>query len=159
VRNFLNIRVLIGAGLVGVCMFAVLLAFLSASRQDQLNISAGTPILNVIPAPTTTPPSPLASPTLSLTPTQVVPPPPISGTITIGAYVQITGTGGDGLRLRVDPGLDGTVRFMAIDSEVFQVLDGPLEIDGYIWWFLQAPYDVIVQGWAVSNYLILVQNP
>jgi hypothetical protein len=77
----------------------------------------------------------------------------------VGAYVQITGTGGDGLRLRADPGLDGEVRFLALESEMFQVMDGPRQEGDYSWWFLVAPYDEKVKGWAVANYLTIVQNP
>jgi len=51
------------------------------------------------------------------------------------------------------------VRFLAIDGEVFQVMDGPVELDGYTWWLLQAPYDPNVQGWAVADFMIVVQNP
>jgi hypothetical protein len=79
--------------------------------------------------------------------------------IGVGAYVQINGTGGDGLRLRSDPSLEGEVRFLALEAEVFQVQDGPQECSGYIWWFLVAPYDEKVRGWAVSNFLTVVQNP
>jgi hypothetical protein len=77
----------------------------------------------------------------------------------VGAYVQITGTGGDGLRLRADPGLEGEVRFLALESEIFQVTDGPRQEGDYTWWFLVAPYDDKVKGWAVANYLTIVQNP
>lgn len=84
---------------------------------------------------------------------------PGEGMISVGAYVQITGTGTDGLRLRESPGLDGKVKFIGIEAEVFLVQDGPREADGYTWWFLTAPYDDTVQGWAVSNYLSVIQNP
>ena len=61
--------------------------------------------------------------------------------IAIGNYVQITGTEGQGLRIRKDPGLNGEFEFLAYDSEVFVVKDGPREVDGYTWWYLVAPYD------------------
>jgi hypothetical protein len=77
----------------------------------------------------------------------------------VGAFVQVTGTSGDGLRLRAEPGLIGEVRFLGLESEVFQVKDGPRQVDEYTWWFLAAPYDESVQGWAVGNFLALAQNP
>ncbi len=77
----------------------------------------------------------------------------------MGAYVQITGTGGDGLRVRAEAGLKGAVRFIALEAEVFQVTDGPQEADGYTWWYLVAPADESRQGWAASNYLTVVQSP
>ena len=79
--------------------------------------------------------------------------------IAVGAYVQISGTGGDGLRLRTDPGLDSEVRILGAESEVFQVEDGPKDVDGFTWWYLVGPYDASRRGWAVSNYLSVVQNP
>jgi len=158
-RNLLNLKVILGAVVVGLCMFGALIALLSTSRGMQPNLVDGTAVLYVIPAPTFTPPAPLIPPTEIPTPTQPIPAAPPSAAISVGANVQITGTEGDGLRLRVDPGLNGTVRFLAIEAEIFQVMDGPIELDGYIWWNLQAPYDATVQGWAVANYLIVVQNP
>ncbi|MFZ5809416.1 MAG: hypothetical protein ACOY16_09075 [Chloroflexota bacterium] len=118
-----------------------------------------TAIIVVIPAPTYTP-------TLPPSPSQVVggelensETPRIGADISLGAFVEISGTQGDGLRLRSTPGLGGEIQFLAYESEVFRVDDGPKEADGYIWWFLVAPYDESVRGWAVENYLTVVQNP
>jgi hypothetical protein len=158
-RNLVNLRVLVGSLLVGMCLFAALIAMLSRTRSAQPIPAVETAVLFVIPAPTATYPAPISSPAATPTSTASIPQPPQSGMITRGSYVQITGTGGDGLRLRAEPGLNGTVRFLGIEAEVFQVIDGPQEVDGYSWWFLQAPYDVNVQGWAVANYLVLVPNP
>jgi hypothetical protein len=63
------------------------------------------------------------------------------------------------LRLRSEPGLNGVVRFLGLESEVFQVKDGPRQVDDYTWWFLVAPYDASIQGWAVGNFLVPAQNP
>jgi hypothetical protein len=79
--------------------------------------------------------------------------------VDIGAFVEITGTGGDGLRLRAEPGLDSDVRMLGGEAEVFQIRDGPREADGYTWWYLVALIDETRNGWAVSNYLAVVQNP
>jgi hypothetical protein len=46
-----------------------------------------------------------------------------------------------------------------MDDEVFQVKDGPKQVDNLIWWFLQAPYDTTRNGWAAANYLTVIQNP
>ena len=73
--------------------------------------------------------------------------------------MQISGTGGDGLRLRTEPGLESEVRMLGLEAEVFQVKDGPREVDGYNWWYLVAPVDTTRRGWAVANYLAVVQNP
>ena len=158
-RGMINLKVLIGGVLVGVCLFSALLIFLSSARQEQPGVVAGTAVLYVIAAPSATPLIPATATAPSPTPTNAIPAAPANGIIAIGAYVQISGTGGDGLRLRSEPGLAGTVRFLAIDGEVFQVIDGGRDVDGYTWWRLQAPYDPTVQGWAVANYLVIVQNP
>jgi hypothetical protein len=77
-----------------------------------------------------------------------------------GTLVEINGTGGDGLRLREKPGLNENVRFVALESEVFLIKDGPQEAGDYTWWLLEAPYDSKIQGWGVANYLTPVtQDP
>lgn len=120
--------------------------------------TAPAPTLIVIYAPSATP---TASPTPRVTPTPTlnVPPPPPPGVLAPGAYVQISGTGGDGLRLRADAGLNAEVRFLGFESEVFRIDDGPREVDGYVWFNLVAPYDETRTGWAVSNFLAVVQAP
>jgi hypothetical protein len=79
--------------------------------------------------------------------------------LAVGAYVQIAGTGGDGLRLRAEPGLQSRVLFLALEAEVFLVTGGPRDADGYTWWYLEAPAEKSRQGWAASNFLAVVQNP
>jgi hypothetical protein len=99
------------------------------------------------------------------TPTQIEKPtssqqaPPPSGDIVIGDYVQVSGTGGDGLRLHNSAGVSSEVRYIAIEAEVFIVKDGPIDVDGYLWWLLQDPYTDNAVGWGVGNYLVIVQNP
>jgi len=63
------------------------------------------------------------------------------------------------LRMRSRPGLEGEIRFLGYEAEVFHVTDGPQSADGYTWWYLVAPYDESIQGWAVANFLAVVQNP
>jgi hypothetical protein len=110
--------------------------------------------LTMIPAPTHTsdaPPTPTFDPnvTPTLDPTR----------ISAGGYVQITGTDGEGLRLRAAPGLAGEDLFLGFDEEVFQVRDGPQQVDGYTWWYLVAPYDENRAGWAAADFLAVVPSP
>jgi hypothetical protein len=109
--------------------------------------------LTVIPAPTFTP-----TPTRVLETLTPTPPQSIDG-ISIGSYVQISGTEGSGLRLRSGPGTSNPPRFLGMESEMFQVVDGPKESDGFIWWFLEAPYDPGRSGWAAASFLTVVNNP
>lgn len=115
---------------------------------------APTAALTVIAQPTWTPtPSPTPTSLAHGTPTPIPPLAPGPGEIAVGRFVQVSGTGGDGLRLRTAPGLQAPVRFLAREAEVFRVADGPQPGDGYTWWYLVAPYDPQRAGWAVANYL------
>jgi hypothetical protein len=79
--------------------------------------------------------------------------------IGVGSSVQISGTEGSGLNIRENPGVATQVLFVALESEVFEVVEGPVEQDGLTWWRLITPMDAARSGWAASNYLTLVSNP
>ncbi|MBV6394442.1 MAG: hypothetical protein HFACDABA_00006 [Anaerolineales bacterium] len=141
--------------------FACLLTFITwigfaltaAPRSD---LEAAPAVLTLIPAPTSTPlftATPTRDPLAQLTPTLP------ANYITVGSYVQISGTGGDGLRIRSAPNLAGQFLFLGEDSEVFKVEDGPKDADNYIWWYIVAPYDVSRAGWAAANFLSVVPPP
>lgn len=109
-------------------------------------ISAATPTNLVIPGQT---PIPSATPTLD---------PSKYGGIGVGQYVQINGTGGDGLRLRSGAGTDNPPLFLGYESEVFLVQDGPKEAGGMIWWLLVSPTDETRKGWASARFLALINR-
>lgn len=160
IRPYLTRRVILAAILFATALFIIMLAFILVSRPEPQGVANSTAVIAVISAPSATP-SPSPTPDVTITPTQDIPPSPAPGMIGIGAFVQITGTGGDGLRLRTGPGLENQVGFLGLESEVFSVIDGPEDVDGYTWWLLEAPYDEGQKrrGWAVSNYLQSIQNP
>jgi len=109
-----------------------------------------------IPAPTSTPRIVLPTEMIVETSTPaVILPPDVIG---IGAYVQVTGTEGSGLRMRSDPGTNSEERFVAMDSEAFLVIGGPVEQDGYNWWQLEAPYDKTRTGWSADAYLTRLES-
>jgi hypothetical protein len=89
----------------------------------------------------------------------LVTPTPDPNTISVGGYVQISGTEGEGLRIRSAPGLTGETVFFGGESEVFIVRDGSQVADGYIWWYLVAPYDETRAGWAAADFLAVVPSP
>lgn len=76
--------------------------------------------------------------------------------IGIGIYVQISGTEGQGLRLRTEPGVNSKIRFLGYESEVFKVVEGPTDADSYTWWKLEAPYDSTRTGWAAATFLQVI---
>ena len=78
--------------------------------------------------------------------------------IGIGKYVQITGTGGAGLRFREGAGTTFTTKFLANESEVFKVIGGPVTADDIAWYQLVAPYDEARQGWASAEYLVIIEG-
>jgi len=152
-RNWLPL--IIGFIITILVLFAVftLLIFLPNQQKTDDNIA----LITVIPAFTSTP-------VVGLT---IVPTPTVEITETIvnnykfqlGEFVQITGTSGEGLRLRSEPGRSFSVNFIGLDAEVFEVIDGPVEADGFIWWYLEAPYDKTRNGWSVDEYLQKVTVP
>ncbi len=157
--NFLTPGVFAGAIVVGGLLFAALVLGLWLTRPSPTPKGPATAVVKIIPAPSSTPLVPTSPPIPTPTPTTPITIPPVSGVIQVGNYVQVTGTGGDGLRVRAEPGLQGKMVFLAIEAEVLRVDDGPREIDGYTWWHLVAPYDEKLQGWAVANFLVAIQNP
>jgi hypothetical protein len=162
-RKIFNPLVIIGALLIGIILFGAAVLLIWYSRPVPVPRPPATPVMVVVAAPTAThtplPPTPTPVITPSVTPNPLMPPAPAEGVVAIGAYVQISGTGRDGLRLRMEPGLDGRIRFLGLESEVFIVRDGPQQVDDFTWWYLTAPVDENRAGWAVSNYLEVVQNP
>jgi len=158
IRRLISPWVVLGGIGMALLLLVVFLISIFTLRAKPERWPSGTAVLNLIPAPTDTIPAP--QPTAMLTPTtSELPPPPGGIGISLGALVQISGTGLDGLRIRTDPSLQGQIKFVGIEAEVFQVKDGPREADGYTWWLLVAPYDETLNGWAVGDYLEIIQNP
>jgi hypothetical protein len=154
VRELVNKWVILGAlGLAGVLLLITAAAIGLTSARQASNVGFVPANVTVIPAPTGTsgaPPTPTIDPFAS---------PTSPAGIAIGNYVQINGTEGQGLRIRAEPGLGGEFQFLAYDSEVFVVQDGPREVDGYVWWYLVAPYDETRVGWAAADFLTYIPEP
>ena len=153
-RPFLNRRVILGAiGLAGGLTLITAISIGLTSARPSGDVGFAPADLTVIPASTATSGAP---PTATIDPFA---PTPIPTGITIGNYVQIKGTEGEGLRIRSEPGLNGEPQFLGYDSEVFIVKDGPREMDGFVWWYLVAPYDETRAGWAAADFLSYVPSP
>jgi hypothetical protein len=149
--------VLIGALFFGGLLFLIVVFLVTISRPSQKPVGVVTAALTIIPIPTNTlTPIPTAESNLpDSNEAQTLPP----GDFEIGSFVKVRGTEGAGLHLRSDPGLDSEPLFLGIEDEIFKIEAGPQEEDGYIWWFLVAPFEAGRNGWAVSNYLEIIQEP
>ncbi len=154
--KIINRWVILGAVVIGLLLliFSLMIGFgFTAPEQNAPDLQVAE--ITLIPGPTSTPrivPTPTLDPAMATAT-------PIPGEIAIYGYVQISGTGGDGLRVRSEPGLAGEQLFLGFDTELFQVTDGPVESDGYTWWYLLAPYDPTRSGWAVADFLEVVETP
>jgi hypothetical protein len=153
-RQLFNKWVILGAlGLAALLTLITAISIGLTTARQNAEIGFAPADLTVIPAPTSTssaPPTPTIDP---FAPTAAP-----TG-IGIGNYVQISGTDGEGLRIRSDPGLNGNFEFLGYDSEVFIVQDGPREVDGFVWWYLVAPYDETRNGWAAADFLAYIPAP
>jgi hypothetical protein len=143
----------VAAGIVAV----VLLLGLGAETRTALVARQGAaPVVVRIPRPSATP-TPQATAVPTPTPTSEVLAP--SGPFALGDLIEVYGTSGNGVRLRSAPSLDGTSIGLGMDSDVFQVQQGPVEAEGHVWWYLVNPYDTSREGWAVGDYLRPLQQP
>jgi len=157
--RILNLWVIGGGILLAILGIGGAYAALQMLREPPAVSALPTAVMTVVPAPTNTPRVviPTIAPTVTATPSEAAVLPPENPSLVVGAHVQVKGTGGDGLRLRAEPNTSSALRFLGVETEVFEVKDGPREADGFTWWYLVAPMDPTRAGWAVSNYLELVQ--
>jgi hypothetical protein len=157
-RDYFVVWVLLGGLILGAALFAIFGLLVFSMRPTPAD-SAGvtTPVVTVIAAPTLT--------LMAAIPTEIQPTPKsettatprIGGEIAVGMYVKITGTSGEGLRIRSGPGTQSSMLFLGMDEEVFLVKDGPRDANDLTWWYLQAPYDEKRSGWAASKYLVVIK--
>jgi hypothetical protein len=153
-RQLFNRWVILGSCLLAgflLLVTAVSIGLTSARQNSQVGFTPAE--ITVIAAPTSTSSAP-ATPTID----PFAPTPAPTG-IALGNYVQISGTEGQGLRIRSEPGLNGNFEFLGYDSEVFVVKDGPKQADGFTWWYVVAPYDETRAGWAAADFLTYVPAP
>ena len=149
-KHFTNIWFFVFAGLIALVLLLIVLFTGWVLPPEDPGFGVGGLLVTVYPAP-------------SITPTinendylqEIDEPLGDSGTISafIGSVVQIYNTDGAGLRLRAEPGISGKVQFLGEELELFEVKDGPVEEDGYIWWYLESPYDTSRSGWAAADFL------
>jgi len=112
------------------------------------------------PTPTPIIWTPTPVPTLAASPTPPPEPTPtISPDVAIGRYVRVAGTGGYGLNLRSGPGENYGRMDIALEGEIFIIVDGPTVSGGSEWWKLRDPENEEREWWAVGNFLEPVEHP
>ncbi|MBN2303866.1 MAG: SH3 domain-containing protein, partial [Anaerolineae bacterium] len=94
-----------------------------------------TPTITLTPSLT-----PLPTATFTLSPTPLV--------LAIGGQARVQTVGGDTLSVRNVPGLDSDILARLEHGALVTLLDGPREVDGYVWWQLRTADGV--EGWAVQ---------
>jgi hypothetical protein len=154
-RPYLTRSVIFGSLIIaGILLLITLIVIGWTSPRFSPDVGFAPADLTMIPAPTHTPAATIP-PTFDPNATPEFDP----NTIHIEGYVQINGTGIDGLRIRSAPGLNTNTVFRGEESEVFLVKDGPQEADGYTWWYVVASYDETRAGWAAADFLAVVPSP
>ena len=68
----------------------------------------------------------------------------------------VTGTGGGGLNFRDQPTTSGALLRKLAEGSVYEVVGGPREADGYVWWQLKDPADGVT-GWGAQAFLQVAQ--
>lgn len=142
---------LIGFGIAAVAFFSMLLFPVLDNKSGRL-VATTAPQLTVIAAPAVT-----ATTCAQIVETQN--PDAMADEVlrgdgfAAGEYVVIAGTSGAGLRIRTAPGTQAAIVYYGNDGETFRVVGGPVEADGFSWWYLEHPQQE-VRGWAAQDYLI-----
>jgi hypothetical protein len=153
------IPMLVSFALVGVACF--LAATFINQNRPALNFSLPTATIEIItPTPTEDIP-PTATPYVAPTETPVAQPtgalPGLAGPINVGSRVVIVDTGGNGLNFRREPSTAAEKIRSLPEGTIYDVVGGPQEGGGYVWWQLRDPTDGTI-GWGVQNYMRLAPS-
>jgi hypothetical protein len=140
--------ILIG-GALGVCVVISCALWIGLGGPARSSTALPTALVVTV-TPTPIVPTPLPSPS--------TPPTSTPEGLYVGGYVQVSGTQGDALRLRADPGLQTTTLKTVPDGARLLILDGPRDADGFTWWRLRDPSDG-AEGWGAQLYLIPTSGP
>jgi hypothetical protein len=98
---------------------------------------------------TTQPPtSPVIQTSAATTDAQNTPAIIPASTMRVGGLAQIVNVGDSPLRARSNPGLDHPIETSFSENVQVEILDGPVEADGYIWWQLAGEEGI---GWCAES--------
>jgi uncharacterized hydrophobic protein (TIGR00271 family) len=110
--------------------------------------ATATPTATPTHTPTATP-TPTPTPTATFTPTPTATPTP--------ALAEVGGTGGQGVWLYRQPGLNGGKIAALKEGTLLTIADGPVEADGYIWIQVVDPKGRL--GWIPDRFLVRLVRP
>lgn len=140
---------IVAGGALGLCSVIAFAAWLGLGGPARSAIELPTAIVvTVTPSPMVPTPFPTLAPS----------PMPTADVLFIGGYARVSGTDGDALRLRSDPGLQTTTLGTVAEGTVLLILDGPRDADGITWWRLRSLLDG-GEGWAAELYLVSSGTP
>lgn len=129
--------------------FVIVTASVATSTPFVLDSIAQTPFPNQIGSSGEVPAFSLQGPTL---PPVIISPTPES--MGIGKTVMVE-SDESGLNVRSGAGIQNQRLFVADDGEVFTIVGGPTQADGFTWWEIESPTDPSRRGWGASVFLVL----
>ncbi len=129
--------------------FVIVTAEMATSTAFVLDSIAPTPYPNQIGSSGEVPAFSLQGPTL---PPVIISPTPES--MGIGKTVMVEADE-SGLNVRAGAGIQNQRLFVADDGEVFTIVGGPTQADGFTWWEIQSPNDPTRRGWGASVFLAM----
>ena len=158
--------VLIFLGVVAVgaviLLLVALIAFVVQRSNDSLDL-VGTPTATPVIgqrdlARTATPEIAVTITVLpTATATRVPPTPTEEAPMMVGEYVEVSGTGTLGLRLRSRAGLNAETTDVVAELTILKVLAGPQQVDDIEWWRLESKDGI--SGWAAGDFLDVTDEP
>jgi hypothetical protein len=142
----------------GACLMAA--KFFNDKRPALSNISFGPTSTFEVIMPTATEyvpatATPYAAPTDTPIPATNVAPGTSNDPITVGAKVKIVDTGPTGLNFRKAPARAAEKIRSLPEGNIYDVIGGPQNADGLVWWQLKDPSDGTT-GWGAGQYMRVV---
>jgi hypothetical protein len=115
--------------------------------------ASGSPSAGIPPTATTPGTGIIPTPTVPVAPTTGGSDGPVG--IYLGATVEVANTDGAGVNVRSDASTTSDVLTVFLDGTQIQVIDGPVEAEGFVWW--QITGNEVSAGWIVDDYLNVVE--
>jgi hypothetical protein len=130
-------------GLIGVVVLTAAVLWVLFGRTD-------TNVATPDAAPTAAPTTPTARPTPMPTAVPVIlaPEPEAEPVIAVGGRARVANLSGAPLRARDEPGLSTRIVARIPEGSEVDVLDGPVELEGYTWWQISSPDGT---GWSAER--------